>query len=318
MRRSLSFAIVLSVIMYFVPSAPVDASPPGHAINVTIGGDSIDMDAIMRLFRGIFEAAGANTGEAWVASLEGKPILRRAKIVDTVDTPPASMPTGYRYFYYAGRDPSSEREIIRQSTETKKMCVGAPGCIADDEFIAAYALAALDAYYIDGEPWRSLYKSASDAASRQALGKEIANAVTEASNQESERGAQGASGIRQKITVGMSRDDAYAIVRSLDLVAYNSAFNPGVPTTSPAGYKGCDFSNDKPAAWPYHGESLPKRSGECAIMGTADPGPFPSAYIDLPGGFTIACGSSARATLDFDTSDRIRKVTIEKPEWTCM
>ena len=113
-----------------------------------------------------------------MAALEGKPLLLRAKIVDTVDTPTAKMPVGFQYFYYAGRDPKTEREIVWQSPTTKHFCVGAPGCPPNDEFVAAYALAAMDAYYVDGEPWRTLYKSAPDAASRLALGKAVAKRLT--------------------------------------------------------------------------------------------------------------------------------------------
>jgi hypothetical protein len=102
------------------------------------------------------------------------------------------------------------------------------------------------------------------------------------------------------------------------MVAYNSAFNPGIPTQSPGGYPGCDFNDDTAAAWPYHGESIPKRSGECATFTANAGGPFPVAYVSLSGDLTIACGSDAGASLDFDISDRVSKLSIEGFKWSCI
>ncbi len=298
-------------------TAALGAAAPDRSVHVTIGSASIDVDAIQRLLRGIFQAAGANTGAGMMAALEGRPLLLRAKIVDTVDTPTTKMPVGFQYFYYAGRDPKTERELIWQSPATKHVCVGAPGCPPNDEFVAGYSLAAMDAYYVDGEPWRTLYKSAPDAESRLALGKAIAKAMNEVAAQAQARGIADVASIRERITIGMRRNDAYDVLRSFGLVAYNSAFNPGVPIESPR-WKGCDYSDRTAAAWPYHGEPLPRRSGQCATMGSDGPGPFPSAYVDVSGGFTIACGSEASVALNFDTSDRISNVNIGKFEWTCM
>lgn len=316
MRLALTLFIAAALLISSRVAAPGNAAILNRDISVMIGGIPVDREAIMRLFRGIYQAMGVNTGAESMAVLEGEHSLRRAKIIDAIDMPRANMPAGLTYFYYAGRDPKTEREIVWQSV--KDICTGKSGCRLDDELTAAYALAALDAFYVDGEPWRTLYRSAPDAASRLALGKSIAKAVDEASEQASSRGAEDVAWLRRKIIVGVSRKDTYVALRAFGLVAYNYAYNVGVPTQSQTGLHGCVFPDDTGAAWPYHGEPLPKGTGDCAKSFAGDPGPFPSAYVHIDGGFNISCGSEARVTLDFDTSDRLSKLTVSDFEWSCM
>jgi hypothetical protein len=317
-RRSRRVWIAFALIVAFLASfaSPIYADPPDRTFTVAIGKSEVSMDAIGRLLHGVYEAAGADTGEATAAAMSGKMFLHRDKIIDTVNRSPDLMPTGFRFFYYAGRDPKTERELVWQSTE--KVCVGAPGCIATDEFLAAYALAALDADYVDGEPWRSLYRSAGDATARQVLGKAIADAVDQAGDKAKAQGADDVAWVSKHIIVGISRRDAYAAIKTYGLVAYNEAYNPGVSIPSATGQPGCDTTDMSSAAWPYAGEPLPKRAAGCAFFAENDPGRFPSAYITISGGFTIACGSEASVVLNFDLGDKVSKVTIGKFEWTCM
>jgi hypothetical protein len=176
---------------------PVTATVPPWDVTVTIGSSSINRDAIYRLFAGIYQASATETPVQTLRALVGKQTVRREKIIDTVDRAPHDMPPGFRFFYYAGRDPKSERELIWQSPEAMKNCGDSSSCSPNDEFVAAYALAALDADYVDGEPWRELYRSASDMSSRLALGKTIARAIDTASDEAKEHGAADSAWISQ-------------------------------------------------------------------------------------------------------------------------
>jgi hypothetical protein len=296
------------------------ASPPTRApdrtIHVTLGAATIDDAAIGTLFRGIFRAAGTATPNDTLAALEGQHHNWSVKVIDTITKDPSVMPAGFRYGYYAGRDANSGNEVVWQAKPTKSD----DGAVESEQLIAAYALAALDAGSV-GEPWKTLYDQAADRPSRLKLGKDIVRVINAASDQQKSITDADVAWIRQNITIGLPRSEVYAALRSRGLVAYNYAYAPGRPIGS-GKLVGCDTTDESAkmtAAWPYAGEPLPKPTGGCATIPHATlPEPFPSAYITLPGSFTLGCGSEINVAMTFGPADRLKKLHISKPDWECV
>lgn len=290
------FAISSAATQAQTPSSA--ATPPDRAIHVTVDGVQIRQKDLSTLWTGLYVAA--------------------TKHVDTVTKKPADMPAKSPYFYYAGRNAMTGRGIVWQSTATP------PDTDAQrmtDEYTAAYALAAIDLGYVS-EPWKSLYHtSVTDDASRLAFGEKISRALDDASDQQKNATDADIAWIRSNVAVGMSRKAIYAALRAYGLVAYNYDYAPGTPIGS-GRLTGCstdDAHNRMMAAWPYPGEPVPKRTGECAtMMGPGKRKPFPSAEMNLDSAFSIACGSSITVKMTFGPGDLLKKLDISKPEWGCV
>lgn len=275
----------------------VPAARQARSVQVTINGVPITEKDLGRLVRGLYEAA--------------------TKKVDTIKKKPTEMLAQSPYVYYAGRDAVTGRGLVWESniappeTEAKAM---------NDEYTAAYALAAVDLGFV-GEPWKTLYHNAvKDDASRLAFGQEISRAFVEASDLKQHAAETDVAWVRKNMTIGMSRKKVYSALRSYGLIAYNYEYAPGTPRNL-GNLTGCTF-DDEPdrlaAAWPYPGKPLPKRTGGCAIMRTSKPEPLPTANITLEGGFSIACGSRIGLTMTFGPGDLLKKLDISKPEWACV
>jgi len=276
----------------------VGNGPPDRSIHVIVDGIEISEKDVTSLIQGLYDAG--------------------TKRVDTIKKKPAEMPAQSPYVYFAGRNTATGREIVWQSAATYP---DAEAKRANDEYTAAYALAALDAGYV-GEPWKALYEDAvKDDKSRLAFGEQISRAIDEASDQRKSAATADVAWLRQHITIGMSRSKVYAALRSYGLVPYNYDYAAGTPITS-GHLTGCDNSgesNELAAAWPHPGEPLPKRVGGCAtIPHAAQPEPFPTAYMTLQSAFSIACGSEIHVTMAFGPGDTLTKMNISKPEWGCV
>lgn len=262
-------------------------TPPDRALHVTIDGVSIQMADLIGLVKDGLTAGGNG-------------------ITETVERKPGEMPAGYSYVYYAGRDSKTGREIIWVALPP----ADAARVQVNDEAVAATALALLDANKV-GDPWKSLYRGAvRDGASQVAFGKAIARVFDEASDQMETLAAGDASWIHEHIVIGMTRQEAYAALRTYGLVAYNWTYD-----------QNCDFADEINAAWPYSGEPLPQcrtrpHFGMTLVQPPAEA--FPSASINLKGAFTMGCGSNAVVTIAFDNSDHVTSVRIPKPEWSCV
>lgn len=300
MRLFMAVMLMLSAsVRPAVAQMPGPATTPlDRTIHVTVNGAPIVERDLANLVHALYDAG--------------------TKQVDTVKKHPTEMPSQSPYVYYAGRNVATGREIVWESTvaasesDAKRM---------NDEYTAAYALAALDAGYV-GEPWRSLYRdSVKDDASRLAFGEQIARAFNDASDQQKNAADTDIAWLRKHIAIATSRKDVYSALRSDGLVAYNYDYAPGTPIRR-GNMTGCDTSdeiNQLAAAWPYPGKPLPKRSGGCAaIMGRSKPEQFPSAYMALPTGFTIACSSEIHVTMTFGPGDLLKKMDISKPQWLCV
>jgi hypothetical protein len=131
--------------------------------------------------------------------------------------------------------------------------------------------------------------------------------------------------IRTHIVPGASRADAYAMLKSQGLVAYNWAYVKGkaIPADSPDPKNplvgaGCETIDWSSGAWPYQNEPLPKQEGVCVEGRPARPIRNPDADIELGGGFNIFCGWSTSIKVTFGDDDRVRHVHIGQPYPTCM
>jgi hypothetical protein len=295
-----SFTGAIAVVMAQSP-APV-ATPPDRSIHVTVDGVQIVQKDIDMLTRDLLDAVHTR--------------------VDVVSKKPSEMPVRFPYAYFAGRSATTGRQIVWSSTALPP---DNDGKRLNDEYTAAFAIAALDAGYV-GEPWKSLYvDSVKDEATRVAFGEEISKAFDDASDQQKARAGADVAWFKKNIIVGMSRKNVYAALRSYGLVAYNYAYAPGTSLGTPKGLYGCERSDDNDkaaAAWPYPGEPLPKLSGGCAALekslhGPSAPEPFPSANLSLDSAFSIVCSSEIHIDMTFGPGDVLKKLDISKPDWGC-
>jgi hypothetical protein len=296
-----SFGGTAAVVMAQSP-APV-ATPPDRSIHVTLDGVQIFRKDLDVLVRGLYRAASTR--------------------VHTIEKKPSEMPTQSPYAYFAGRNATTGRQIVWLTTSPPP---DNDGQRANDEYTAAYAIAALDAGYV-GEPWKSLYAdSVKNDATRVAFGEEISKAFDDASDQQKVAADADVAWFKKNIIVGMSRKDVYDALRSYGLVAYNYDYAPGRSIGTAKGLFGCERSDDNDraaAAWPYAGEPLPKLSGGCAALdkslgGHSAPEPFPSANLTLDSAFSIACGSDINVDMTFGPGDVLKKLDISKPDWGCV
>lgn len=151
-------------------------------------------------------------------------------------------------------------------------------------------------------------------------------AAFDTASREASIGAAGqAKWISSHIVPGTSRKDAYAMLRSRGLTAYNWAYEKGkaIPAPSPDPKNplvgaACDMSDWSSAAWPYQNEPLPKLEGACASGTPTKPIRNPKADIDLDGEFSLFCGWSTEIIITFGNDDRVRRVHEGQPTQTCM
>jgi hypothetical protein len=228
---------------------------------------------------------------------------------------PGAMPSAAPLVYYAGHgtiwlSKTVDQDLgawARVSPETQP---------AEDAFVAAAALAAMDAGTA-GKPWQDIWRrTAADSDSRIELGKEVAEAFKTASDQ-SAAFAESISGWMQTtIAVGTLRRDAYTMLKSRGLVA----FNPMYEASRSMGDSACLPPTDPNGAlWPYQNEPVPPRTGLCATLnGEAKPTPNPHAFVRVGAAFGMGCEESIVTTISFDTSDRVTKVSSEKAPPSCI
>jgi hypothetical protein len=198
----------------------------------------------------------------------------------------------------------------------------------NDEYVAAAALAVMDAGNA-GTTLQTIYaKTSSDRASRLALGKAFEEAVQSASNQAAAFTAREADWIRTHIVPGTTRVAAYEMLKSKGLTAYNWAFVKGKPMRAPETSApdhptiggACSTIDASSGAWPYKGELLPKQEGVCAHLADNRPKSLsnPEAQLELGGAFNLYCGWSTYIEIRFNDDDRVKEVQIDKPRSTCL
>lgn len=186
----------------------------------------------------------------------------------------------------------------------------------EDAFIAAVALAAMDAGTVDA-PWSTLYhETPPDQVARLALGRAIADALKAASNQSAAFAADKLAAIRQRVVRGMMRQRAYAVLRAEQLVA----FNGDLIALQATGTTDCGPGPDpNSGTWPYPNEPIPPSSGLCAfIRQGVRPMAHPDAVVSVAGAFGLGCDETFDATISFDANDRVSKVTVGSPNDSCV
>jgi hypothetical protein len=190
--------------------------------------------------------------------------------------------------------------------------VGPAAQPAEDAFVAATALVAMDAG-VAGQPWERLFRSTpADHASRIALGNAVVVGLKTASDQSAAFETDQAEWIKSHVAVGTTRHDAYGMLKSRDLVAYNPAF----AESRAVGNSAC-YPDPKSGTWPYQNETVPKRSGLCAFANLGRDLGNPDAMVRLAGAFGLGCDESVVITIGFDSKDLVMKVTVDKPYASC-
>lgn len=228
---------------------------------------------------------------------------------------PQEMPREAPLAYYAGRGVIWESKLLDQNLGdwSRVPAQAQPG---EDAFVAAAALAAMDAGTA-GDPWDAIYREApADRASRVALGKAVADALKEASDQSAAFGAAQTAWIQSHLIVGLSRSDVYEMLRARGLVAFNNAY----AQSRSIGDSACLPPDDPTSGrWPYENEPLPKLTGLCAkLNGDTKPVPNPNAFVKVSGAFGLGCWETIQTTISFDLQDRVSKIAVAKPDDECV
>jgi hypothetical protein len=251
--------------------------------------------------------------------------------IKTVWKAPTAMPSDAPYVSYEGRDsgprPTEVIWAIRSSpTWTSDPNFEQKGKVLNNEYVAAVALAVMDAGNA-GATLQAIYaQTSSDRASRLALGNAVAQALQSASDQAAAFTASDADWIRAHIVPGMTRTAAYEMLKSKGLIAYNWAFVKGRAIPAPAAPApaiggGCDMSDASSGAWPYKGQPLPKQEGVCAQWSADHPpksSANPEARLELEGAFNLSCSWSTYIEIRFRDDDRVKDVQIDEPRSTCL
>lgn len=248
--------------------------------------------------------------------------------IKSIPKAPADMPPDTPYVSYQGREPGSPTvQIIWISTATANSRDEENTQGVEDEYVAATALAVMDAGNA-GPTLQTLYaKTPNDRKAHLALGLSFAQAWHAASDQSAAFAAGQATWVQTHVIPGMTRSAAYDLVKIKGLTAYNYSFIKGKaipPQSDSTGHVitggGCDMSDKSSAAWPYQGELVPSREGACAEYFASKPKsiPNPDAELNLPGAFNIACGWSTRIVITFTEADRVKAVDIGQPRSTCL
>lgn len=260
-------------------------------INVIINGIHIEILDFARLTKGALDAR-----------------------IHFIDKDLDMMPSDAPLVYYAGNNTIWQSKQVHQD-------LGAWGRVqpseqaAEDAYVAALALAAMDVGTA-GEPWEGLYKSTpADRASRLALGKAVADALTEASDESATFASDQTAWVQLHVVAGTARSDAYALLKSHGLTAYNPEFaerraigNACLPPLDP-----------NSGTWPHQNEPIPKSTGLCAFLGgNPKPDPNPDAMVNVLGRFGLGCDESVLTTISFGSDDRVSNVTASKPSFSCL
>jgi hypothetical protein len=270
----------------------VHAAESRALISVAVNGQPISRDDIRALVKGAFAARPQQ-----------------------VPKEPAAMPSDAPLVFYAGHGTIWVSKTVDADLGAfaREMPAQQP---AEDAFVAAVALAAMDAGTA-GKPWQDIYRQvSSDEASRLAFGKSIAEALKTASDQSAAFAADQSAWIQSQIAPGTTRDRAYAMLKSRGLVAYNPAFEQSRAIGDSACLPPLDPNSGN---WPYQNEPVPKNTGACALMnGETKPMPNPDAMVKLGGAFGLGCEEATLTTINFGADDRVSKVTIDKLSPSCI
>lgn len=238
----------------------------------------------------------------------------------TLQKPAAAMPAGAPYYYYAGR--AQDGRLIFWTSPGLDESGVTPA--SDDMLLTALGPAIADSGGA-GPVWKQRYDAAPDKV---LFGEAIALAFRLMVDGIESKANSDELWIEQTIRIGMTRRATYSLLRRRGLVAYNSDYNPGVPTTPPPPTPGggpqigggCDYQPSwTRGEWPYFREPLPKRTGECArIPGQATYVPNPPAFITIGVGMSLSCGVSRAVDLYYDMDDRLKSLRLEDPSVTCL
>jgi len=297
-------ATVLTSVLQWRPIAASAQDQPRAALHVAVSGETIGWDDIRDFLTGVSKPNHQSTGS--------KIIWKK----------PSEMPADARYVSYEGRDPGPPPvELIWISTDVRSLS-------SHEQYVAATALAVMDAGDA-GPTLQAIYaRSPSDRASRLELGKSVARALQTASDQSAAFAAGEAQWIRSNIVPGVRRATAYEMLKSKGLTAYNWSFIKGKSIPPPPRSSenvviggGCDTSDISSGEWPYQGEPLPSQQGVCAQIFASHPPEStrnPEAQLDLAGAFNLNCAWSTDVIIRFDDTDRVKSVQVDKPRSICM
>jgi hypothetical protein len=112
--------------------------------------------------------------------------------------------------------------------------------------------------------------------------------------------------VRTAIDPGMSRADAYAIVRAHGLVAFNPALAAWTKNRLGVWYRSDD------GAWPRPNDPRPTM-GEARPLNPA----HPEVEIRLTTAPRGGCGTATIERIMFDRYDRVKNIAFSVPYWTC-
>lgn len=312
----LTASTVLASVLVWRPITAVAQDQPKPVLQVRLQGEPIGWDDIWDFLKGVHKPSPQSPGS------------------EIVWKTPSAMPADARDVSYQGRDPGPPPvELIWISTDVRDLSTADPQYdektkISNEQYVAATALAVMDAGDA-GPTLQAIYaRTPSDRASRLELGKSVARALQTASDQSAAFAAGEAEWIRSNIVAGVPRVTAYEMLKSKGLTAYNWAFIRGKPIPPPPRTSenaviggGCDTSDISSGAWPYQGERLPSRQGICAQIFASHPPEStrnPEAQLELAGAFNLNCSWSVDVIIRFDDSDRVKSVQVNKPRSICI
>jgi hypothetical protein len=260
-------------------------------INVTVSGQKIVYDDFRALVKGVLTAH----------------ISQKAKN-------PAEMPPDAPLVYYAGDHIVWVSKTIDQDLGTFAR-VSPSAQPAEDAFLAATALAAMDAGTA-GEPWKGLYSRApATHRARLALGKAIVDAWKTASDQSAAFATAQTAWMQSHISVGAARSEVYAMLKSRGLIPYNPAFQSLEPS------QGClpPFRDAASGTWPQQNEPVPPSKGVCANLNArSSPVANPEALVYIVGAFGLGCDVAAETTITFGADDRVSRVVVNTHRGGCI
>jgi hypothetical protein len=259
-------------------------------INVTVSGKKIGYDDFRGLSKGVLTAGI-------------RQVIKR----------PAEMPPGAPLAFYAGDHVVWVSKTVDQDLGTFAI-VSPAAQPAEDAFLAATALAAMDAGTA-GEPWETIYRrTPANQSARLALGKAVDDAWKTASDQSAVFATAQTAWIQSHVSVGMTRQDLYAMLKSHGLIPYNPRF----ATLDPS--QGClpAFRDPSSGTWPYQNQPIPAAVGICAKITRHEPAPNPDALIYIVGAFGLGCETAMETTISFDANDRASKIALNDHPGGCI
>jgi hypothetical protein len=283
-------------------ASPVSAYGPAAPRQPVIDGQTISEKDILEFTKGVYGLWSPHSRE-----------------IQEVSKDPRAMPSDSPLVSYRGREPGpSPRQIIWTSSAAEAK----NGKSYYEAYVAALALAVMH----DGNAGRTLQaiyaRTPRTRAARRALAEAIVRAFTAVSDRKEARAADDAVWIPKHIVPGTTRADAYGMLKSRGLTAYNGAFVKGkaIPAREhPHVGAGCEAGDKSAGAWPYMNEPVPKQDGLCAEMyGTRKAMPNPDAELELDGGFDLGCGHSTDVVITFDRHDRVAMVKVGKRRTSCI